>query len=102
MLRIRIRIIFGSRIRSRICVKSRIRILPNVRRCIRILIKVKIQELWRFILGPSTLTLEAWRLEMEPLRVYRPVIAGLHHSDEAQDPDPSGSRTEQKKKKQPE
>jgi hypothetical protein len=51
------------------------------------------------ILGPSTLTLEAWRLKMELWRVYRQVIAGSRHSDEEQDPDPSGLRTYQNKKK---
>jgi hypothetical protein len=32
------------------------------------------------------LTNEAWRLKMEPWRVYRPVVADLF--DEEQDPDP--------------
>jgi hypothetical protein len=34
--------------------------------------------------------MEAWRLKMElwPWRVYRPVVAGYHHFDEEQYPDP--------------
>jgi hypothetical protein len=38
-------------------------------------------ELW-------TLTVEAWRLKMEPWMVCRPVVADSHHSDEKQDPNP--------------
>jgi hypothetical protein len=38
--------------------------------------------------GPWTLTVEAWRLKMEPWRVCRPVVADSHHFDEEQDPDP--------------
>ncbi len=52
------------------------------------------------ILGSSTLTLEAWRLKMELWMVCRQ-IAGSRHSDKERDPDPSGSRTVQKKKKKP-
>jgi hypothetical protein len=33
------------------------------------------------------LTMEAWRLKMEPWRVYRPVVADSHNFDE-QDTDP--------------
>jgi hypothetical protein len=35
--------------------------------------------------------LEAWRLNMEPRRVYRPVVADSHHFDEEQDPYPHES-----------
>jgi hypothetical protein len=32
--------------------------------------------------------MEAWRLKMEPWRVYRPVaVADFYHFDEEQDPD---------------
>jgi hypothetical protein len=41
--------------------------------------------------GPCTLTIEAWRLEMEPKRVYRPVLVDSHHFDEELDPDPHKS-----------
>jgi hypothetical protein len=34
-----------------------------------------------------TLTIEAWGLRMEPLRVYRSVVAGSHHFNEEQDAD---------------
>jgi hypothetical protein len=51
VLRIRIRIIFGSPIRIGIRLKSRIRQSQNR---IRILIKVEIQQLWR-------LKMEPWR-----------------------------------------
>jgi hypothetical protein len=88
----------GKRIRIRIRVKSWIRdhiyIRIKVKRRILILIRleVKIQELRRLIWSqgePRTLTLEAWRLKMEPWRVcMRDVVAFLHHSDEEQDPDP--------------
>jgi hypothetical protein len=37
--------------------------------------------------GPWTLTIEAWRLKMEPWRVSRPMVAGSHHFVEVQDPD---------------
>jgi hypothetical protein len=37
--------------------------------------------------GPLTLTIEAWRLKIEPWRVNRPVIAESHHFVEEQDPD---------------
>jgi hypothetical protein len=38
--------------------------------------------------GPWTLKMEAWRLNMEALRVCRPVFADLHPFVEEQDPDP--------------
>jgi hypothetical protein len=34
------------------------------------------------------LIVEAWRLKMEPWRVYKPVIADFHHFDEEQDQEP--------------
>jgi hypothetical protein len=34
--------------------------------------------------GPWTLTIEDWRLKMEPWRVYRPVFEDSHHFDEEQ------------------
>jgi hypothetical protein len=37
--------------------------------------------------GPWTLTIEAWRLRMEPWGVSRPVVAESHHFVEEQDPD---------------
>jgi hypothetical protein len=36
---------------------------------------------------PSTLTMEACRLKMELLRVYRPKVADSHHVDDEQDID---------------
>ncbi len=38
--------------------------------------------------GSRTLTMEAWRLKMEPQRVCIPIVAHLYHFDEEQDPDP--------------
>jgi hypothetical protein len=38
--------------------------------------------------GRGLLTIEAWKLKMEPWRVCRPVIANSHHFDEEQDTDP--------------
>jgi hypothetical protein len=32
--------------------------------------------------------MEAWRLKIEPSRVYRPVVADSHHFDKEQYPDP--------------
>jgi hypothetical protein len=32
--------------------------------------------------GLWTITVEAWRLKMEPWRVCRPVVANSHHIDE--------------------
>jgi hypothetical protein len=43
----------------------------------------------RGVLGK--LTLETWRLEMEPLRFCIPVVVDMHHFDEEQDPDPHKS-----------
>jgi hypothetical protein len=40
---------------------------------------------------PRTLTMEAWRLKMEPWTVYRPVVADFYHFDEEQDPVPHWS-----------
>jgi hypothetical protein len=37
--------------------------------------------------GSWTLTIEAWRLKMEPWRASRPVVAESHHFVEVQDPD---------------
>jgi hypothetical protein len=37
------------------------------------------------------LTMEAWRLTMEPWRVCIPVVAELHHCDQEQDPDPQAN-----------
>ncbi len=38
--------------------------------------------------GSWTLTMEAWRLKIEPWRVCSPVVADSHLFDEKQDPDP--------------
>jgi hypothetical protein len=35
--------------------------------------------------------MEAWRLKIEPWRVFRPVVADSHYFDEEQDPDPATS-----------
>jgi hypothetical protein len=35
---------------------------------------------------PWMLTIEAWRLKMEPWRIYRPVVTDSHQFDEEQDP----------------
>ncbi len=37
--------------------------------------------------GPWTLTMNAWRLKIEPLRVCRPVVADSNHIHEEQDSD---------------
>jgi hypothetical protein len=39
--------------------------------------------------------MEACKLKMELWRVYRPVVADSHHSDEEQDPYPDPHLTEQ-------
>ncbi len=49
--------------------KSKIRIVRNSK--------------WK---GPWTLAAEAWRLNMMPWRVCRPVFADSHHIEEKQDP----------------
>ncbi len=38
--------------------------------------------------GPWTLTMEAWKLKIEPWRVCRPLVADSYHFDEELDPDP--------------
>ncbi len=40
--------------------------------------------------GPLTLTvkMEAWRLEMEPWKVYKPAVADFHPKKHDPDPDP--------------
>jgi hypothetical protein len=58
-----------------------------VKSWIQIRIKVRIQKLSRLKIEPRTLTKEAWRLKMEPWKVYRPVVAQSHYYDEDQDPD---------------
>jgi hypothetical protein len=58
---------------------------------IRISIKVKTQELQRIkmkLWRALVLTMDAWRLRMEPWRVCRPVAADSHSMDEEQVPDP--------------
>jgi hypothetical protein len=35
-----------------------------------------------------TLTMEAWRLKMEPWRFYRPLVADSHNFSDEQDLDP--------------
>jgi hypothetical protein len=51
--------------------------------------RVKIQELWRLKREPwraMGLTIEAWRVTMEPLRVCISLVAAhLHHIDEEHD-----------------
>ncbi len=37
--------------------------------------------------GPRTITMEAWRLKMEPWRVCRPIFADSQHFDDEQDPE---------------
>jgi hypothetical protein len=58
------------------------RIRIEVKSWIRIRIKAKIQKLSRRAVDAHK---EAWRLKMEPWRIYRPLIADSHHSDEEQD-----------------
>jgi hypothetical protein len=53
---------------------------------IRIRINVAIQEL-RLKLALWTLTMEAWRLKIQPW-VCRPLAGDSHHFDEEPDPDP--------------
>jgi hypothetical protein len=70
---------FGSWIQTRIGVGRWIQI--------RIRIEVKIQELYRLKIsrgGSRTLTMDAWRLKMEPWRV----VADSNHFDKEQDSDP--------------
>jgi hypothetical protein len=32
--------------------------------------------------------MEAWRLKMEPRRIYKPVVADFHHFEKELDPNP--------------
>ncbi len=66
----------GLRIRIHIKVKSWIRIRINVKT--EKLQMLKIKPIW-------TLTMEAWRLKMEP---NKPMDAHAYHFDEEQDPGP--------------
>ncbi len=62
-----------------------------VKNLIRIRIKIKNQKLQRLKTEPWwrpwTLTMEAWRLKMEPRRVYKLVVADSHHFGGKQDLD---------------
>jgi hypothetical protein len=87
-----IRIILGSWIRICISEKSwiRIHIRGKSGSGSRSALKSKFRSFrgskWRYG-GPLTLTMEAWRLKMEPWRVHRPVIVDSHDWWE-QEPDP--------------
>jgi hypothetical protein len=78
-------------VRIRISFESLIRIRITGQIWIRIRTKVKIRSFKGSKLrlgGPWTHTVEAWRLKMEPWKFFSPVVAGSHHFDEKQDPDP--------------
>ncbi len=55
---------------------------------IRIRFKVNIPGFMRLKMGLWALTMEAWRLKMNPKRICRPVVADSHHFDEELDLDP--------------